>query len=165
MEVIIMKKVIWSSEINLADWEDYLKEEYPDVTDESEQYDLVFRLNNEYLYDERANLHSNANGRILVIADLGLWDGRCKGYKILSDNIADILYSSCDDAEWYSDGKNIRAIGRHHDGTNHYLYRVIKENRNIDALLTALRKGTMSNHQIGYYTESLHPYVAKIYGW
>lgn len=160
------KHTIWSSEINLEEWADFLEEEYPGVTDEGEQYDLVFRLNNEYLYDERANLHRNANGRILVIADLGLWDGRCKGYKILSENIADILYnSSCDDMEWYSDGKNIKATGRHHDGTNYYLYRVIKEDRNIDALLTAIRKGTMSNHQLGYYTESLYPYVAKIYGW
>ena len=161
-----MKRTIWSSKINLPDWEDYLKEEHPDVTSEMEKYNLAFRLNNEYLYDERANLHRNANGRILVIADLGLWNGRVKGYKILSENIADILYnSSCDDMEWYSDGKNIKGTGHHHDGTNHYLYRVIKEDKNIDVLLTAIRKGTISNHQIGYYTESLHPYVAKIYGW
>ena len=159
------KHIIWSSEINLKDWQDFLEEVYPDITAESEQYNLAYELNNEYLYDERANLHSNANGRILVIADLGLWHGRVKGYKILSKNIADILYSDCDYMEWYSDGKNIKATGHHHDGTNHYLYRVIKEDRNIDALLDAIYKGTISNHQIGYYTESLHPYIAKVYGW
>ena len=159
------RHIIWSSEIDLKDWTDYLEEEHPNVTSESEQYDLIYRLNNEYLYDERANLHKNANGRILVIADLGLWDGRVKGYKILSENIADILYSDCDYVEWYSDGKNIKATAHHHDGTNYYTYRVIREDRNIDALLTAIRKGTASNHQIGYYTESLHPYIAKVYGW
>ena len=160
------KRTIWSSEINLEDWKDYLEEEYPEVTDESEKYDLIYRLNNEYLYDERANLHENADGRILVIGDIGRWNGRAKGYKMLSENIADILYSECDDIEWYSDGYNIKATGHHHDGTNYYEYRVVREDRNIENLLDAILNGEeITRSKLNAYTKSLHPYIAKVYGW
>ena len=161
-----MKHMIWSSEINLENWKDFLEEEHPDVTDEDEQYDLVRQMNNYYLYDERVNLHTDVDGRILVIANLGLWNGRVQGYKILSENIADILYSDCDYAEWYSDGYNIKGTAWHHDGTNLYEYRVIRENRNIDNLLNAIYNGKeISRQKLNYYTKSLHPYVAKVYGW
>ena len=160
------KHIIWSSEIELDNWKDFLEEEYPDVTDESEQYDIVYRLNNEYLYDERANLHTNASGRIILIADIGRWNGRVPGYLLLSSNIADILYTNDEDIEWYSDGKDIRAIGQHHDGTNYYQYRVIRENRDISKLCRAIYNGeTISRQKLNYYTKSLHPDVAKVYGW
>lgn len=32
------KHMIWTSDINIADWIDYLQEMYPEVTDENEQY-------------------------------------------------------------------------------------------------------------------------------
>ena len=52
------------------------------------------------------------------------------GYKdIPSGNIRDCLYSDTDYTEWYVDKYgDLRADASHHDGTNHYLYRVFKEN-------------------------------------
>ena len=162
------RHIIWSNRnLDLADWKDFLEEEYPEVTDEYEQYELISEMNMEYLRDERCNLSEKVDGRILVIADLGLWDGRRQGYKILDNTISDILYDRDGEyLEWYGDGYNIKATVSHHDGTNYYEYRVIREDRNIENLLDAIYNGEEINRKkLNYYTKSLYPYIAKIYGW
>lgn len=168
-----MKHTIWSNiNLNIEDWrsgfeetreEDGIEKEY----DDEELYDWMERLNDDYLDDERINLNIEVDGKILIIADLGLWDGRHSAYKIMeSKNIKDILYSKCDLAEWYSDGKDIRFKGIHHDGTNHYLYRVIRNDVDVDEFLDELYDGErISDEEIEKYTKSLHPYIAKVYGW
>lgn len=119
-----------------------------------------------YLDDERFNLDIPTDGRILVIADLGLWDGRRQGYKIINRNVSDILYDEADFVEWYSDGYNIKATAYHHDGTNYYEYREIREDKNIDNLLDAIYNGEeITRRKLNYYTKSIHPYVAEVYGW
>lgn len=86
------KHVIWSNlNLNLEDWKDFLEEEHPDVTDEYEQYNLVSELNDEYLSDEQANCNIRIDGRIIAIANLGFWDGRRIGYKLLGHNVKDCL--------------------------------------------------------------------------
>lgn len=162
------RHVIWSNRnLDINDWKDFLEEEYPEVTDEYEQYNLIEDMNMEYLRDERCNLSEKVDGRILVIADLGLWYGRKQGYKILGNTISDILYDEDGEyLEWYGDGYNIKATVSHHDGTNFYEYRVIREDRNIENLLDAIYNGEEINRKkLNYYTKSLYPYIAKIYGW
>ena len=106
------------------------------------------------------------DGRILAIADLGLWNGRKQGYKILYEFANSIFSISEDYNEYYSDGYNIRANCTHHDGTNHILYRVIREDRNIQNLLDAIYNGEeITRKKLNYYTKSLHPYVRRVYGW
>lgn len=168
-----MKHTIWSNiNLNIEDWrigfeetreEDGIEEKY----DDEELYEWMETLNADYLDDERANLNIEVDGEILIIADLGLWDGRHSAYKIMeSKNIKDILYSKCDLAEWYSDGKDIRFKGIHHDGTNYYLYRVTRNDIDVDEFLDKLyNQESISNEEIEKYTKSLHPYVAKVYGW
>ena len=161
------KHIIWSNRnLDINDWKDFLEEEYPEVTDKYEQYNLIEDMNMEYLGDERCNLSKKVDGRILVIADLGLWYGRKQGYKILGSTISDILYDEGEYLEWYGDGYNIKATVSHHDGTNFYEYRVIREDRNIENLLDAIYNGEeISRKKLNYYTKSLYPYIAKIYGW
>lgn len=169
-----MKRIIWSNRnINPEDWRDaYLEcheanqwDEDPD--NEDNLWDYINDSLQAYLDDERANLSKEIDGRILVIADLGLWDGRKSGYRILSKDISSIL--SCaegDLIEWYALNHNVRAIDTHHDGTNNYLFRVIREDRNINNLLEDIYSGVaVSRDKINYYTKSLYPYVANIYGW
>jgi hypothetical protein len=173
------KKVIWSNmDLDIKDWKEGYKEfleaneiEDKDPEDEDAIYDWMIETNANYLMDEYLNLDKEVEGRILVIADLGLWNGRKQGYYIFPHkNLKYILNHrydyGYDYAEFYSDGYNIRGTEVHHDGTNYYLYRAIREDRNIDNLLTAIYNGEeISPRKLNYYTRSLHKDVAKIYGW
>ena len=48
----------------------------------------MYEINGEYLNDERENLDIQLSQPILVIGDLGMWNGRRMGYKeIASGNI------------------------------------------------------------------------------
>ena len=89
--------LIWSNyNIDYEDWREELEEEYPDLS-EDERYLKMLEINNDYLDDERTNLNIQLNQPIIVIADLGLWNGRRSGYKeIESGNIRDCLCSYYD---------------------------------------------------------------------
>lgn len=168
------KHIIWSNmNLNIEDWRDGYKEylEYNGFDErhdnDDDLYNWMTETNDSYLDDERYNLNKEVDGRILIIADLGLWNGRKPGYKIIeSRNVKNILSRLCDYVEWYGDGYNIRCTASHHDGTNYYLYRVIREDRNIDNLLDAIYNGEkITSSKLNYYTKSLYKEVAKVYGW
>jgi hypothetical protein len=163
-------------DLNIEDWRDDYKEylemnemDDADPNDEDAIYEWMNETNDMYFDDEYANLNKKIDGRILVIADLGLWNGRKSAYKILGKNMKEIFnINSCgfDYAEFYGDGYNIKATEHHHDGTNYYLYRVIREDRNINNLLNAIYNGEkITNSQLNYYTKSLYKDVANVYGW
>lgn len=173
------KHMIWSNmNLDLKDWEDGLREHYEinnlnyDDYSEYDHYDTMIEINNEYLYDERMNLNIQLNMDIIVIADLGLWNGRRRGYKyIRSGNIKDCLYDgNCDYCEWYVDEKGeMRFTGCHHDGTNHYIYRVLREDVTYDQmekLHNALYNGDKNAEKyIKNYTDRLGDYIGDVYGW
>lgn len=167
------KHIIWQNyDFNLEDWKDFLDEEYPEVIDENKQYDLISDLNDECLDDERMNLSIEASGDIIAIADIGLWNGRKKGYRELnSDNVSDCLQfeKDCDYAEWYVDQYgNLKSSQSHHDGTHYIIYRAWKNgvtDEQKDRVLNGLYYGTISDRTIRRYTESLGKYVANVYGW
>ena len=140
------------------DFEDW---ETVDVTDTIyEEIDMWFD-------DEQSNLYRNLDGRILAIASVGRWNGRVSGYKILGDNLNEVLTCSigCDEKEVYCDAYNVHATGYHHDGRNHVEFREIREDRNIDNLLNKLYMNEpVTRREINYYTKSLRSYIQKIYG-
>ena len=163
------KNIIWSNwELNLEDWKDYLEEEYPNA-DEDKQYELMNEFNDMYLDDERINLDIQLADEIIIIADLGLWNGRHYGYKIIeSGNLSDCLYSECDYVTWYCDRYNFCCDGIHHDGSNSYMYRTWKDSiseTQKENFLDAIYNGKCNSKMISRYTKSLRPYIAKIYGW
>ena len=124
------RHLIWSNyDLDYEDWRDDLEEDHPELT-EDERMALMYEINNRYLDDERVNLNIQLDQPILVIADLGLWNGRRTGYQeISSGNIRDCLYSGRDIeyATWYVDKLgDLRCDAIHHDGTNHLLYRTYK---------------------------------------
>lgn len=166
-----MERIIWSNfykEVE-AIKEDLLKEPENFLSKDNPTDEDFDNYANElvYLYhqDELDNLDKRLNGRILVIADLGLWDGRRKGYKILGNNLNEILYS---DTDYYKIGvknKNIRAIASHHDGTNYYEFREIREDRNIENLTNDIYNNKeITRGRLNYYTKSIAPYIKEIYG-
>lgn len=167
------KRIIWSNmNINPDDWKEIYKEIAEengwdeDTDDENNLWNYIYEELDHYIDDERMNLDVTTDGRILVVADLGLWYGRRQGYRILDRNVKNILSADVDYVEWYSDGCNIKATAAHHDGTNYYEYRVIREDRNIQNLLDAIDNGEeITRKKLNYYTRSLEPYVRRVYGW
>ena len=98
------KYLIWSNySLDYEDWREDLEVEYPELS-EQEREEKMYERNSEYLDDERMNLDIQLDKPILVIVDLGLWNGRYSGYKeIKSGNIKDCLFSECDYVTWYVD--------------------------------------------------------------
>lgn len=164
------RKIIWSNEnLDLDDWRDFLEEEYPDCSEE-ELYQLMYENNDSYLSDERMNLNIQLSQPILVIAELGLWHGRRMGYReIESGNIRDCLYSNYDYTTWYVDKNgDFRCDDTHHDGTNHYLYRVYKDGVSEyqkDRLKEKLYEGTATRADVVRVTRRLGDEIGKVYGW
>ncbi len=164
------KHIIWSDyDLDLEDWRTDLQEEYPDSSDD-ELYQIMCERNNDYLYDERVNLNIQLSQPILVIADLGRWNGRFSGYReIESGNIKDCLYSEMDYNTWFVDKYgDLRCDAVHHDGTNHYLYRVYKSGvseAQIDRLKDKIYNGTATRQDITRVTKRIGDDIAKVYGW
>lgn len=164
------RHIIWSNyNLDYENWREDLECEYPELT-EDERIEKMYQLNSDAIYDERANLNIQLSRPILVIADLGLWNGRKSGYKeILSGNIRDCLYSNDDYCTWFVDRNgDLYCDAVHHDGTNHYMYRVYKDNVSriqIDKLKDKIYDGTVTRADISRVTDRLGDEIGKVYGW
>lgn len=164
------RRVIWGDiHLDIEDWRDDLQAENPDMTEE-QLYELMYETNASYLDDERMNLNIQGTQPIIVIADLGRWNGRFQGYKIIqSGNISDCLYSDTDMTEWYVDKLgDLRAEAIHHDGTNYYLYRAFKDSatpEQIEKLKDKIYCGKATRSDITRVTKRLGDAIAKVYGF
>lgn len=164
-----MKQIIWTSDYLLDDkarkeYENsqrYLLDDDDYKVSDTEWAEVV----NDNLSDERMNLDKQIEGVVIAFADLGLWDGRRQGYKILGHNINGILSVSEDDNEWYGDGFNIRGSLSHHDGTHYVLYRVAKDIDEAERIGEMIYNREIDEAGFRKKTRSLYPYVAEIYGW
>lgn len=160
------KHLIWSNEINIEDWQDFLMEEHPDVADEYEQYRLCDELNESYLDDERMNLDIPCP--IIAIADLGLWNGRFTGVKVF-DNLKEIftVNVSCSLIEWYVEGVTLKGTMAHHDGTNYVrYYKFMKNLAGADDFIQDLIDGVkISKSRFYKYCKSAGKLVKEVYGF
>lgn len=164
------KWLIWSSDFDVEDYEDWLKEEYPEITDPDEKWSLAYDDNMDTLGYERMNLDIQLQQPIIVIADLGLWCGRRPAYSLIrSGNIKDCLYSECDSCTWYLDYLgDLRCKAAHHDGTNYYLYRVFRDDMSEEQqenFMAKLCEGKTTRRDINRYTRRLGDEIADVYGW
>ena len=168
--------VIWTNK-DLGDMDEWRKsliefyeineiEKDPDDITEDEVWQYAEDTNYDYKDDEISNLNRVLQGRIIAIADLGFWNGRKQGYKIMSNNLNCIFDIEEDHNEYYDDGKDIRAELNHYDGTHHILFRELREWRNPAKFLEKIYNGEeISRRTLSYYTKSLHEYTKEIYGW
>lgn len=173
----IDRHIIWSNvNLDLDDWRDDMKEQLsengyaPDEITEDRLYEEMLDTNYSYLDDERINLNIQEAQPIIVIADLGRWNGRFQGYKMIeSGNIKDCLYSDTDYTEWYVDKLgDLRADAIHHDGTNHYLYRAFKDGttpEQIERLQDKIYSRIATRSDITRVTKRLGDDIGKVYGW
>ena len=79
------KHIIWGNMDlgTLEDWADFIQfqEEENGIVfeDEDEKWEAIYEMNAQYLEDERMNLgglEKKFDGKIIAIANLGLWNGR-----------------------------------------------------------------------------------------
>lgn len=154
------RHIIWSNMyLNADNWQN-----------EQALREWMAEANTDLLYDERANLDIQLSQPIIVIGDIGRWNGRVMGYKdIPSGNIQDCLYADTDYTEWYVDRYgDLRADAAHHDGTNHYLYRVFKDGvseTQMENFKNKLYRGEATRADITRLTRRLGDEIATVYGW
>ena len=162
--------VIWSNEyLDWANWHEAFEEDYSDASEEK-KYQLMSDLNAEYLEDERREMDVQVESPIIVIADIGRWDGRHTGYReIESGCLKDCLYTELDGVTWYVDNRgDFRMDGYHHDGHNYYLYRRYRDDATPDAIEAFQGKildHTLTEEDIDRVTIRLGDDIAKIYGF
>ena len=147
---------------------EYLKEVQEDEEpSDSDIMDEVYTQEEMWYEDEKLNLNKTLNGRIIAIASVGTWRGRFSGYKLMGDNLNEVLsFENCDFINVYADQYNIKADMYHHDGTHHVEYRELREDTNYEVLLDALHnQEPVSREMIRKYTKSLRPYVKAVYGF
>lgn len=158
------KHVIWQNyEINEEDWFDDYIEQHPDVyeTDIS-VLEYATQCNEEYLEDERTNLDIKLDHPIVIFADIGLWFGRRRGYRVIGSNISDCLNfeKDCDYAEWYVEDGDLKSRQTHHDGTNLLVYReLLVDEDEFDELLYD-DKFDPEKH-----CRKIGNKVSEVYGW
>jgi len=119
------------------------------------------------------NIRIELTGKIIpnnmiVIASLGLWNGRKTGFKIIKNNLMDIFGVAQGDyyKVWYdSETDDLNAEDIHHDGTNYYTFREIKNEDTIDELKYKILKGECTQNDIDKYTQPIGKYIRKIYGF
>ena len=145
------RHIIWSDiHLDFEDWRADLEEQYPDLS-EDELIQKMYEINSEYLGDERMNLN------VQLYAE------------IKTGNIKDCLYSEMDMCEWYVDKYgDLRADAVHHDGTNHYLYRVYKDtatDSQIENLKAKIYDGKATRADITRVTRRLGDEIAAVYGF
>lgn len=157
------KRIIWTNE-DYEEWKECMLQEEGE-SEETLTYERYYEDCDINMDDERCNLDVEVNGVIVCFASLGLWNGRCNGAKTLGTNVRNILSSNCDYITWYCDRYNVRCDASHHDGNNHYLYRVAKDAETAERLAHKIAYEDMTEEQFRKATKSLRPYVSKVYGW
>ena len=120
------------------------------------------------IYDcEKDNLNVELPNNIIAIADVGRWDGRRNGSKIMNSNLNEVLFLGRDheEANIYYDRYDVHAELVHHDGRDYATYRMVKEGIDPEWLFDKQVYGDgLTKQEITKYTKSLVPYVKKAYG-
>ena len=120
------------------------------------------------LDDEKSNLDISTGGYIIAFADLGFWNGRTTGYKMIGANVNNIFDSFLggDECEWYADRYNVRARASHHDGSHYICFRYVDSYEQAEKVGKKIRSGAIKSEADFFrYTKSIRPFVAHTYGW
>ena len=175
-----VKRTIWNSDsfyVQDSDVQEQYRQEIAELQDceadelTEERLARIWDEDNDFYLDcERTNLDKDIDGVIIALGHR--WshygaicgNGR-EGTKIIGRNIADILSTGADCADWYAEDYNIHGRTGDHDGSWSIVYRVCKDYEEAEKLQELAYLGKLDNSDIMARTKSLYPYVAKVYGW
>ena len=167
-------KTLYTNMIDIEEYvnenTDYFNEEYPDYTlDEQIEValDQIYNLDWEDFCHQLQGV-TTEGGIILAIADLGRWNGRHQGYRVIHSNK---IISCLSDASGYDYIKfytdivgDFKLDGVHHDGTDYITYREVKETTTegqLDRLLQKIYDGEATRADITRYTRGIGKKVVK----
>lgn len=171
-----MKHTIWQNyDLNAEDFTEELTETLGTQKDIPEYHlsQIIDEINWRQLEDERTNLCIDIGSEIIAIADIGRWNGRTRGYKMIKSGIiSDCLYLSrdCDYGKFYvNDIKDLCSQESHHDGTNYIRFRAFRKGVS-DRQKEHLKERLISTADccediIQKLTKPIGPAIAKVYGW
>lgn len=118
--------------------------------------------------DEKENLSVIMDGEMIVVADLGLWDGRHKGYRMMCGKVSSALNAFQGDSYklvYDPDTDDVKGVDHHHDGTNYYTFREVRKGNDISVLQDLIYSERATQEDIDKYTKPLGKYVRRVYGW
>ena len=177
-EHTIFKSYLYLTREEENDWRksivEWLKEDQEERGYTDEDLDIDSEVVSEYFYRdiwdiydcEKTNLDKVLPNNIVAFGTVGVWTGNHSGYKVLGDNLNDILSCcECDDLYVYTDRYDVHGSFSHHDGTHHLTFRLIKDGVDIDNFLEKVYDGEYTQKDITRYTKSLRPFVKEIYGF
>ena len=157
-----MNKTIYNSD--LAEMYQYIEDNAQEIFEKEPTEDEIWEraaemVDMEY-EDMRSLLNKKYDYNIVCFADLGLWNGRREAHKILGHNLNECLKGFIQgdtNLHVYVDRYNLCADESHHDGTNHYTFKVLKNDigNPEEASYNKLKKNC----------RSLRKDVKEIFGW
>ena len=140
----------------IADAYDIKKE---DVTDEDiyDRFisDLEYECEDLYNILEKIDKEFIAND-LIIIADLGLWNGRVSGYKVI-DTLPEISVCMENYNMIYINRRDLKVRAIHHDGTNYYTIREFKDisDEQRENFLYKIYYGKATQQDITRYTRAI----------
>ena len=127
----------------------------PLITD-NDVIDFICSEIDNYFVFLREELNKELNGKIIQLASVGTYRGRRRGVNILNGNLRSILYAGQGDFyKLYYTAQGVYARDIHHDGTNYYEFREIKDGVNIDNYIDKFLAGKDTARDKTRYTKSL----------
>lgn len=142
--------------------------EYAGLTDD-EIWSLAYEnIDMEVVEFKNAASKVDLPGNIVCIGDCGYWRGRREGVRLLGDTLDTILFSSrdIDERKIEFDGVDVTGYGIHHDGTDHYIFRVLNQTPKGDEIRERLDCGDFVDRKtIMQNSKSLRPYAKKAFDW
>ncbi len=124
-------------------------------------YEEINNCQSIWINDEQAEFKAispNVNNKIIVLADVGRWNGRKEAIKFFN-SLEDILcfMSHYDDWKLYIDRYQLKGVGHHHDGTDYLTFKEIKSKYNDEMLENFFYEGMFEKIKDNY-TSSLRKY-------
>ena len=114
---------------------------------------------------EERNLDKKLDGIVITFADLGFWDGRKTGARVMGRNLNSILNTcGCDTGEFFTNNGNVKANLHHHDGTQHLTFRLVSFNK-ANKIMDMAHEGKLTWEYFRRNSKSLIGFLNEIYGW